>query len=315
MDYKKFEENIYKYAVEYNRGRAKAMKRVEKVQTKLNFTNEELSDIITSFDNLLSKIVHKYYYNKIVSTGKSIYTKQDGDMPEDNVNTCISKMYKINPLENMKSLSNNTFATKIKGKNKIINFANYQDYSIEENYKNLMKRQFIYKELAKLDLIPKINDIIMCNKKCDNSKTRIVKTADSGYYIIIYDNPADYKKLNAENIKNLSSEDKKKLFNNLEIFAQKILDNKIVSYVEFVGEYYEGGSKWLFFDNNLKIVMMMTDNYSMHQFSDKEKATMNKKTFYKKLTKKLFNNAERIVGLYIKKYIILRLLQEKQLIL
>jgi len=222
MDYKRFEEYIYKYAVEYNKGRAKAIKRVEKVQKTLNYTNEQ---------------------------------------------------------------------------------------------KNLMKRKFIYKELGKLGLIPKINDIIMCNKKCDNSKTQIVKTADSGYYIIIYDNPADYKQLNAENINNLSSEDKKKLFNNLEIFAQKILDNKIISYVEFVGEYHEGGSKWLFFDNNFKIVMMMTDNYSMYQFSDKEKATMNKKTFYKKLTRKLFNNAERIQGLYIKKYIILRLLQEKQLIL
>ena len=155
----------------------------------------------------------------------------------------------------------------------------------------------------------------MCNKKCDNSKSDKVKTADSGYYIIVYDNPADYRQLNAENINKLSAEDKKKLLANLELFAQKILDNKIISYTEFVGEYYEGGSKWLFFDNNLKIVMIMTDNYSMYQFSDKEKATMNKKTFYKKLTKKLFNNAERMQGLYVKKYVILRLLQEKQLIL
>ena len=61
--------------------------------------------------------------------------------------------------------------------------------------------------------------------------------------------------------------------------------------------------------------MIMTDSYSMYQFNDKENATMNKKTLYKKITKKLFNNAERIQGLYIKKYIILRLLQEKQLIL
>jgi hypothetical protein len=53
----------------------------------------------------------------------------------------------------------------------------------------------------------------------------------------------------------------------------------------------------------------------MYQFNDKENATMNKKTLYKKITKKLFNNAERIQGLYVKKYVILRLLQEKQLIL
>lgn len=92
MDYKRFEEYIYKYAVEYNKGRAKAIKRVEKVQKTLNYTNEQIADIITSFDNLLSKNVYKYYYNKIVSTGKSIYTKHDGAMPEDNVKTCISKM-------------------------------------------------------------------------------------------------------------------------------------------------------------------------------------------------------------------------------
>ena len=97
--------------------------------------------------------------------------------------------------------------------------------------------------------------------------------------------------------------------------AQKILDNKIISYTEFVGEYYEGGIKWLFFDNNLKIVIIITDSYSMYQFSDKEKATMDKKTLYKKITKKLLNNTERIQGLYVKKYVILRLLQEKQLII
>ena len=65
MDYKRFEEYIYKYAVEYNKGRAKAIKRVEKVQKTLNFTNEQISDIITSFDNLLSKNVYKYYPNNI----------------------------------------------------------------------------------------------------------------------------------------------------------------------------------------------------------------------------------------------------------
>ena len=314
MDYKKFEENIYKYIVEYNKGRDKGIKKVFKVQTKLNITDDKISQMISSFNNLLSKNIYKFYYNKIILTGKSIYTKHNG-APEDNIKTCISKIYKIKPLENMKTLSSNTFATKIKGKDKIINFANYDNYSIEDNYKNLMKRKFIYKELSKLGLIPKKNDIIMCNKKCDNSKSDKVKAADSGYYVIIYDNPADYKQLNLENISKLSGEDKKKLLANLELFAQKILDNKIISYKEFVGEYYEGGMKWLFFDNNLKIAMIMTDNYSMYQFNDKENATMNKKTLYKKITKKLFNNAERIQGLYVKKYVILRLLQEKQLIL
>ena len=314
MDYKKFEENIYKYILEYNKGREKAIKKVEKVQKILNLTNEEISQIIISFDNLLSKNVYKYYYNKASLIGKSIYTKHNG-APEDNIKTCISKIYKIKPLENMKTLSSNTFATKIKGKDKIINFANYDNYSIEDNYKNLMKRKFIYKELSKLGLIPKINDIIMCNKKCDNSTVEKVKAADSGYYVIIYDNPADYKQLNPENISKLSGEDKRKLLANLELFAQKILDNKIISYKEFVGEYYEGGMKWLFFDNNLKIVIIITDSYSMYRFSDKEKATMDKKTLYKKITKKLLNNTERIQGLYVKKYVILRLLQEKQLII
>jgi hypothetical protein len=314
MDYKKFEENIYKYILEYNKGREKAIKKVEKVQKILNLTNEEISQIIISFDNLLSKNVYKYYYNKASLIGKSIYTKPDG-APEDNVKTCISKIYKIKPLVKLKSLSENTFATKIKDKDKIINFSLYDDYSIEENYKNLEKRKFVYKELAKRELIPKINDIIMCNNKCDNSKPQRVKKADSGYYIIVYDNPADYRQLNAENINKLSAEDKKKLLANLELFAQKILDNKIISYTEFVGEYFEGGIKWLFFDNNLKIVIIITDSYSMYQFSDKEKATMDKKTLYKKITKKLLNNTERIQGLYVKKYVILRLLQEKQLII
>ena len=49
-----------------------------------------------------------------------------------------------------------------------------------------MKRKFLYKELVKLDLIPKINDIIMCNNS-NNSITHSVKMADTGYYIIIYD--------------------------------------------------------------------------------------------------------------------------------
>ena len=314
MDYKKFEENIYKYIVEYNKGRDKGIKKVFKVQTKLNITDDKISKMISSFNNILSKNIYTYYYNKIILTVKSIYTKHNG-APEDNIKTCISKIYKIKSFENLKTLSSNTFATKIKGKDKIINFANYDSYSIEDNYKNLMKRKFIYKELSKLGMIPKINDIIMCNKKGDNSKEEKVKAADSGYYVIIYDNPADYKQLNPENISKLSGEDKKKLLANLELFAQKILDNKIISYKEFIGEYYEGGMKWLFFDNNLKIAMIMTDSYSMYQFNDKENATMNKKTLYKKITKKLFNNAERIQGLYIKKYIILRLLQEKQLIL
>lgn len=314
MDYKKFEDNIYKYIVEYNKGRDKAIKKVKNVQQKLNITNEQVSQIIMAFDNLLSKNVYKYYYNKASVVGKSIYAKNDGVTPDDNVKTCISKIYKIKPIETIKSLSSNTFSTKINGKNKIINFTKYNDYSIEENYKNLEKRKFIYKELGKQELIPKINDIIMCNNKYNNTKPYRPKTADSGYYIIIYDNPADYRNLNAENINKLSKEDKKKLFNNLEIFAQKILDNKIISYNEFIGEYFEGGMKWLFFDNNLKIVMMMTDNFAMYQFSDKEKATMNKKILFKKITKKLFNNTEKIQSLYVKKYVILRLLQEKDLI-
>ena len=46
MDYKKFEENIYKYILEYNKGREKAIKKVEKVQKILNLTNEEISQII-----------------------------------------------------------------------------------------------------------------------------------------------------------------------------------------------------------------------------------------------------------------------------
>lgn len=314
MDYKNFEKNIYKYIVEYNKGREKAIKRVEKVQATLNLNNDEIADIISSFNNLLSTNVYKYYYNKIILTSKSIFTKQDG-VPEDNVKTCVSKQYKIPPLENMKSLSSNTFATKINGKNKIINFANYDNYSIEENYKSLMKRKFIYKELAKLGMIPKINDIIMCNKKCDASNTGRVKMADSGYYIIIYDNPDDYKQLNAENVNKLSGEDKKKLLHNLELFSQKILDNKIISYKEFIRDYYDSGIKWLFFDNNLAIVMIITDSNSLYLFSDKESSIMNNKAYYKKIIKKLFDNSVKIQGLYVKKYVILRLLQEKELII
>lgn len=262
----------------------------------------------------MSKNIYKYYYIKATSIGKSVYAKNDGAHNE-NVKTCVSKIYKIKPIEIIQSLSDNTFSTKINGRNNIINFSNYNDYSIEENYKNLQKRKFIYKELSKHELVPKINDIIMCNNKCNDLNPQRVKTADRGYYIIVYDNPADYRQLNAENINKLSAEDKKKLLANLELFAQKILTQKIISYTEFVGEYFEGGMKWLFFDNNLKIVMMMTDSFAMYQFSDKEKATMNKKNFYKKLTKKIFNNTERIEGLYVKKYVILRLLQEKQLIM
>ena len=56
MDYKKFEENIYKYIVEYNKGRDKAIKRVVKVQTKLNISDDKISQMISSFNNLLSVI-------------------------------------------------------------------------------------------------------------------------------------------------------------------------------------------------------------------------------------------------------------------
>lgn len=35
MDYKKFEDNIYKYIVEYNKGRDKAIKKVKKCSTKI----------------------------------------------------------------------------------------------------------------------------------------------------------------------------------------------------------------------------------------------------------------------------------------
>ena len=53
----------------------------------------------------------------------------------------------------------------------------------------------------------------------------------------------------------------------------------------------------------------------MYKFNDKENATMNKNTFYKKLTNKIFNKSNNIQNLNIKEYVILRLLQEKQLIL
>jgi hypothetical protein len=154
----------------------------------------------------------------------------------------------------------------------------------------------------------------MCNNS-NNSITHSVKMADTGYYIIIYDNPADYKKLNAENINKLSGEEKKTLFNNLELFAQKIFENKIISYTKFIGEYSYGTLEWIFFDNNLKIVIIITESYPMYNFNDKENATMNKKTFYKKLTNKIFNKSNNIQNLNIKEYVILRLLQEKQLIL
>ena len=76
----------------------------------------------------------------------------------------------------------------------------------------------------------------MCNNS-NNSITHSVKMADTGYYIIIYDNPADYKKLNAENINKLSGEEKKTLFNNLELFAQKIFENKEITRPEHWGGY------------------------------------------------------------------------------
>ncbi len=314
MDYKKFEENVYKYIIEYNKGSTKSITRVKKAKETLNITDKQLLDIILSFDNLLRKNIYKYSYNKSLKTGKSIYTKQDENMSENNVKSCLSKIYKIKPDENITNLSENTFTTKINGKNKIINFAQYYDYSIEQNYKNSMKRKFLYKELVKLDLIPKINDIIMCNNS-NNSITHSVKMADTGYYIIIYDNPADYKKLNAENINKLSGEEKKTLFNNLELFAQKIFENKVISYTKFIGEYSYGTLEWIFFDNNLKIVIIITESYPMYNFNDKENATMNKNTFYKKLTNKIFNKSNNIQNLNIKEYVILRLLQEKQLIL
>lgn len=313
MDYKRFEENIYKYIVEYNNGREKAIKKISNFTNTLNITDTQMDHLISSLDSILRKNVYKYYHNKIVSTGKSIYTTQDDGMPEDNVKKCISKKYKIQPIENLGSLSSNTFATKINGKNKIINFS-YSDnyYTIEENYKRIVKLGFIYKELAKLNLTPKIHDIVMC---MDKSNERSVKSTDYGYYIIIYDNPADYKKLNAENIKKLSGEDKKTLLNNLKLFSQKILDNKIIPWTEFGGEYSNEGINWLFFDNNLKIAMMITDNYTIYRLNDREKATMNKNVLYKKMTKKIFKNTTDQQNLYINKYIILRLIQDKQLLI
>ena len=313
MDYKKFEENIYKYIVEYNKDRDKAIKKVANITKTLNITDTQFEHLISSLDSILRKNVYKYYYNKIVSTGKSIYTSQDKAMPEDNVKSCISKKYKIQPIENVGSLSSNTFATKMNGKNKIINFSHADNYyTIEENYNKLMKLKFLYKELAKLKMIPKIHDIIVC---IDKSEDQRVKSTDYGYYIIIYDNPADYKQLNAENIKKLSKEDRKTLLNNLKLFAQKILDNKIIPWTEFGGEYSSGSIKWLFFDNNLEIALMISDNYSMYQFNDREKANINKNTLYKKMTKKIFNHTRDQQYININKYVILRLLQEKQLIL
>ena len=143
MDYKKFEENVYKYIIEYNKGSTKSITRVKKAKETLNITDKQLSDIILSFDNLLRKNIYKYSYNKSFKTGKSIYTKQDENMSENNVKSCLSKIYKIRPDENITNLSENTFTTKINGKNKIINFAQYYDYSIEQNYKNSMKRKFL----------------------------------------------------------------------------------------------------------------------------------------------------------------------------
>ena len=95
----------------------------------------------------------------------------------------------------------------------------------------------------------------------------------------------------------------------------KIFENKIISYTKFIGEYSYGTLEWIFFDNNLKIVIIITESYPMYNFNDKENATMNKKTFYKKLTNKIFNKSNNIQNLNIKEYVILRLLQEKQLIL
>ena len=64
MDYKKFEENVYKYIIEYNKGSTKSITRVKKAKETLNITDKQLSDIILSFDNLLRKNIYKYSYNK-----------------------------------------------------------------------------------------------------------------------------------------------------------------------------------------------------------------------------------------------------------
>lgn len=60
----------------------------------------------------MSKYIYKYYYIKATSIGKSIYAKNDGSH-NDNVKTCVSKIYKIKPIEIIQSLSDNTFSTKI----------------------------------------------------------------------------------------------------------------------------------------------------------------------------------------------------------
>ena len=38
MDYKKFEENVYKYIIEYNKGSTKSITRVKKAKETLNIT-------------------------------------------------------------------------------------------------------------------------------------------------------------------------------------------------------------------------------------------------------------------------------------
>jgi len=60
----------------------------------------------------LSKNIYKYYYIKATSIGKSVYAKNDGAHNE-NVKTCVSKIYKIKPIEIIQSLSDNTFSTKM----------------------------------------------------------------------------------------------------------------------------------------------------------------------------------------------------------
>lgn len=315
MDYKKFEKAIGSYIIEYDNNNDKSAKKIENVEKNLNIKGNKIVGLIILFENIINKEVYKYYYNKITSIGKSIYAKDEKTSDDDKVRTCISNKYNNITIENLNSLSNNTFSTKINGKNKIVNFSHNDNYSIEYNYRDLKKKQYIFKILAKNKIIPKIHDIVLCRENLNKKRGKNVILADALYHIIIYDNPSDYRKLNSENIKKISIDDKKKLHDNIKIFSQKIIDSKIISLDIFVRDNAEGFINSIYFDNNFNIVLIISNNFYLYNFKDKDETIINKEVVYKKITGELFKKNNKIQYLYLKKYIMLRLLQDKILII
>ena len=305
MKYIKLISAIDKYVKEYYENN---------IRQSYQLNNKKNANNINDWNDILSVVIRKsvlqYLIRKNVGFNKDVSINNSGIDNTDTITKCLKNKYKNIVVEDLDKWQN-MLRGKINRCDKLINFTEYNTRYIEFRYKDINNLINLLKLLSKYKIIPKIDDVMICN-----SNKRFM------YYIVIYDNyNKNYKQLNKENVKKLSESNKIILNKNIEKFIKKLIHMKILNNtfydIDVCINKIKELKKYIFFDDKLNVVFIFTDDIFPYNLNNYSYINSDYKKIIKTITKNIIsegNYKDKEYYIDVKRYVIGRLLRDKLII-